>query len=416
MSRQLRKRLPKATFIYGGVFPTYHWREILEKEKQIDVIVRGEGEETCRRVVSCLANGCKLAGVPGIAWREDGEIQATPDAPVISDLDAYRIGWELIDHRRYTYWGGRRAVGVQLSRGCPHRCTFCGQRLFWSRWRHRDPVRLANELARLHREAGVEVINFADENPTASRSVWEQFLRALIAENVPLRLVGSTRADSIVRDADILHLYKKAGFERILLGTENTDDATLRRIDKESTAACDRRAVRLLQQHGIIALVTYVVGFEEETDRSYWRALRQLLSLDADQISVVYATPHRWTEFFNQASHRRVIQLDQRWWDYKHQVMETRNVPAWRVFLWVKLIEAALQLRPKALWRTWAAPDPGLRAAMRWYGSLGRIVWPSEIRNYLFRERRVKLGPTVAEFWGLPRSEKPEIESDLPFD
>jgi anaerobic magnesium-protoporphyrin IX monomethyl ester cyclase len=33
--------------VYGGVFPTYHWREILEREPQIDVIVRGEGERTC---------------------------------------------------------------------------------------------------------------------------------------------------------------------------------------------------------------------------------------------------------------------------------------------------------------------------------------------------------------------------------
>jgi len=36
-------------------------------------------------------------------------------------------------------------------------------------------------------------------------------LEALIAENVSLILVGSTRTDDIVRDADILHLYKKAG-------------------------------------------------------------------------------------------------------------------------------------------------------------------------------------------------------------
>ena len=37
-------------------------------------------------------------------------------------------------------------------------------------------------------------------------------------------LVGSTRADDIVRDGDLLHLYKKAGWARFLLGMENTDD------------------------------------------------------------------------------------------------------------------------------------------------------------------------------------------------
>jgi anaerobic magnesium-protoporphyrin IX monomethyl ester cyclase len=40
--------------------------------------------------------------------------------------------------------------------------------------------------------------------------------KALIAENVPLILVGSTRTSDIVRDADILHLYRKAGVIRFV--------------------------------------------------------------------------------------------------------------------------------------------------------------------------------------------------------
>ncbi len=75
-------------------------------------------------------------------------------APLIADLDAYRIGWELIDHDDYSYWGGKKAVVLQFSRGCPHLCTYCGQRGFWTRWRHRDPEAFAREIARLVREEG----------------------------------------------------------------------------------------------------------------------------------------------------------------------------------------------------------------------------------------------------------------------
>ena len=96
---------------------------------------------------------------------------------MIVDLDRYRVGWELIDHRRYSYWGGMRAVVVQFSRGCPHPCTYCGQRGFWTKWRHRDPVKFAAELARLYREHGVELINFADENPTVDREAWKRSWR-----------------------------------------------------------------------------------------------------------------------------------------------------------------------------------------------------------------------------------------------
>ncbi|GCC49239.1 hypothetical protein chiPu_0033602, partial [Chiloscyllium punctatum] len=148
--------LPNVRIVYGGVFPTYHWREILREERYVTAIVRGEGEETARRLMRALETGGDLRTINGIAFRDDYGPRVTPPAPVIRDLDAYRIGWELIDHARYSYWGGLRAVVVQFSRGCPHLCNYCGQRGFWTRWRHRDPVRFAGELARLHREHGVK--------------------------------------------------------------------------------------------------------------------------------------------------------------------------------------------------------------------------------------------------------------------
>ncbi len=171
LTRALRAALPNAWIIYGGVFPTYHWREILVKEPQIDFIVRGEGEETGLRLIQALEAGTALHTIPGIAYRAAGQPVATPSASPIRDLNAYRVGWELVDLSRYSYWGDRRAVVVQFSRGCPHGCSYCGQRVFWTRWRHRDPRQFAAELAWLHRVHGVEVVNFEREK-TASPAEW----------------------------------------------------------------------------------------------------------------------------------------------------------------------------------------------------------------------------------------------------
>src|SRR5215475_1094519 len=408
LTRGLRAVLPRTFIIYGGVFPTYHWREILREEPQIDVIVRGEGEETAVRLMRALAWRMPLATIRGIAYRANGAAVATPPAPMITDLDSCRVAWELIDHARYSYWGGKRAVVVQFSRGCPHLCNYCGQRGFWTRFRHRDPKTFAAEMARLHREHDVEVINFADENPSASRKAWRAFLEALIAEKVTLTLVGSTRADDIVRDADILHLYKKAGFERFLMGMENTEEATWRRIRKGGGTAKDREAIRLLRQHDILSMATWVVGFEEETERDLLRGLRQLLSYDPDQIQALYVTPHRWTPYFRVAANRRVVQTDQRRWDYKHQVLATRHMAPWRLIAWVKFIEFLVQSRPRALWRLVAHRDPKIRHAIRWYYRMGRRVWFHEIWNFLFRDRREKTSPTLTQFWGAPQDAEEE--------
>src|SRR5687768_2080913 len=42
LTRRVRAELPAVRIVYGGVFPTYHFREVLEREPQIDVVVRGE--------------------------------------------------------------------------------------------------------------------------------------------------------------------------------------------------------------------------------------------------------------------------------------------------------------------------------------------------------------------------------------
>ena len=114
---------------------------------------------------------------------------------------------------------------------------------------------------------------------------------------------------------------------------------------------------------------------------------------------MLYVTPHRWTGFFDEAKDRKVIQLDQRRWDYKHQVLATRHLPPWLVITFVKLMEVAMQTRPRALRRLWNR-DPKLQAAQRWYYRIGRRVWFFEWANYLFREKRVGDGPTLAKLWG----------------
>ena len=81
-------------------------------------------------------------------------------------------------------------------------------------------------------------------------------------------------------------------------------------------------------------------GFEEETDGDYWRGLRQLLAYDPDQIQLLYVTPHRWTPFFGQAAHRRVIQTTGGAGTTSIRCWRRATCPPWRVLLWVKFIEA----------------------------------------------------------------------------
>jgi anaerobic magnesium-protoporphyrin IX monomethyl ester cyclase len=399
ITRLIRQQNPGIKIVIGGVFPTYHWREILETEFQIDCVVCGEGEETIVHLAAALENGQPLESIKGIALRVNGAAKRTSPAPLIEDLNAQRVGWELMGDYNYTYWGKRKAVVIQFSRGCPHSCSYCGQNLFWEKWRHRDPQALADEIEMLHKKYGVEVINFADEHPAASQKEWKKFLEALIQKNLNLILVGSIRADSIVRDKAHLHLYKQAGFERFLLGIENYDEAVLEKIKKGGSISKDMEAIQLLRQHNILSMATYVVGFGEETLRDFYNSLRQLLHYDPDQIQLLYVTPHKWTPFFDELKERRIIQSDQRKWDYKHQVIAMDNMPPWQVILCVKVIELIMQARPRALNRLFFHKEAKLRGAMRWYTNIGRKVWFHEWFQFLFKEQRHGKRIKLSKVW-----------------
>ena len=376
LCQDLKHAMPELVIIYGGAYPSAHWHEILSQSTGIDIIVRGEGEQTTLNLMLALHYGDPLDGVDGIAFRRSAQVIATVRAALIGQLDNYRVAWELINHRHYSCWGGKRAVVVQLSRGSPATPgSERGQRGDGGQWRHRDPVKLAQELARLHRDKGVELVSFADELPTGSRQTWRAFLEALIAEKVPLLLLGTTRAGDIVRDADILPLYRQAGVMRLVLDTESRDKATL-------------QAIALLRQHGIISMTTRVLGVQQRSDRDYWHSLRQLLRQDPDQIELLYARPNRWTPFYRNLQEREAIRTDKQGADDDQRPAQgASGMAPWRVFAWFKLIEGVLQMRPKALARMLFHPDARYRRAMRWYSRTGQRAWFHEVFDFMFKAR-----------------------------
>jgi anaerobic magnesium-protoporphyrin IX monomethyl ester cyclase len=115
----IKSKKPRITVVVGGVFPTFHWREILESNPQIDFVVCGEGEQVTLNLLYALEHKSDLEKVKGIAFRSQNAVTKTEPAQPITNLDAYRVGWELMADYKYTYWGKKKAVVIQFSRGCP---------------------------------------------------------------------------------------------------------------------------------------------------------------------------------------------------------------------------------------------------------------------------------------------------------
>jgi anaerobic magnesium-protoporphyrin IX monomethyl ester cyclase len=391
MLRAIKAASPRVLTVYGGVYPSYHAAAILNDEPAVDLIVRGEGESTAAELVEALAAGGagpvgeRLARIAGLAYRADGRIVLTDARPPIADLDAWRVGWELIeDWAAYRCFGLGRAAIVQFSRGCPHRCTYCGQHRFWIKWRHRDPVKLVAEIEWLHRTHQVRFVTLADENPTTLEGPWRRFLEELAARRLPVRFFATIRATDIVRDRDLLPLYREAGILYVLMGIESTNDEVLRQIRKGSTSREDFRACRLLKEHGIFSIIGHIVGFAQETRASFRTALRQLHLYDGDYLNAMYVTPHDWTPFAQEARERPVVQLDQRKWDYRHQVFAQEHLRPWEFFWAVKWLELRFHLTPRRLRALLFDRDRPARHQRIWVFRQIALVWLAEVLEFLF--------------------------------
>jgi len=182
-----------------------------------------------------------------------------------------------------------------------------------------------------------------------------------------------------VRDADILHLYKQAGIQYILLGVESVDPDVLREIKKGSTTGQDLEACRLLKEHGIFSIVAHVVGLQEESWKTFRTTMKQLTHYNGDFVNVTHVTPHSWTEFGQQVEGRPIIQPDLSKWDYRHQILSQPKLSPWKVFLGAKLIEISVHARPGKLWAIFRTRDRFLRKQLIWCFFHTTLVYWAEV-------------------------------------
>jgi anaerobic magnesium-protoporphyrin IX monomethyl ester cyclase len=384
---EIRRSFPHIKIIYGGVYPSYADQSILREYSDIDFIVRGEGEQTIVDLINAIENNDNLATVDGITWRKGNQVIANRSRAPIQNLDAYRPGWELVDWPLYRLFGFKRAAGLQFSRGCPLTCSYCGQWLFWKKWRHRSPENIVEQLRILKDRYGVDYVWFADENFSADKESVRRLLELIVEADLNLSLNINMTAADVVRDADMIHLYKAAGIDYMVMGVESLKDEVIVNIRKNNPFAVSKEAVRLLRQHNILSLTNIIYGLEAES----WGTIREkfgnLLEMDSDILNACYIMPHFWTAQGRAVQPSDIIQGDLDKWSYRNQVVATPYLRPFELFLGVKLTEALYHLRPRAWKRILFGRDKRHRKILRSSMVAGIRVLLAEIHEFLFHTR-----------------------------
>lgn len=292
---------PEIITMLGGIHATFCWEELLKKDGSVvDYIIRGEGDIATTELLDFVFAGNKV-DIPGIAYARNGKITCTKKRPLISDLDALPLAWNLVEWKDYSFKTKKNSTlaVVSSSRGCTQKCTFCSQRLFWEeKWRARSPENFVSELVYLNSTYGVDVAMIADETPTYDRERWEKILDLLIEKDIDLELLMETRVEDILRDKDIISKYREAGILHIYVGAESASQDTLNRYNKNQKVEQSKEAIDLINNAGIISETSFVLGMPDDTPQSIAAAVKLAKYYNPDLAFFLAIAPWPYSDIY----------------------------------------------------------------------------------------------------------------------
>jgi anaerobic magnesium-protoporphyrin IX monomethyl ester cyclase len=295
---------PSVVTVLGNMHATFCYDELLPEEHDtLDYIVRGEGESILVELLDCLNAGGDPSSVKGLAFWRDNGVVATPKAPYIHDLDNLPTAWDLVEWPIYTYRAKKNArlAIISTSRGCKSQCSFCSQQLFWAQsWRARSAENVVAELELLGNTYGVQVAMLSDELPTFDRVRWEKILDLMIERQVPVKLLLETRVDDIIRDADIMWKYKKAGVEHIYVGVEAGSQETLDLFNKDTEVAQSKQAIDIINAADIVSETSLVLGLPDDTPESIAKTVELAKHYNPDMAFFLAIAPWPYAELYPQ--------------------------------------------------------------------------------------------------------------------
>lgn len=289
-----REVCPDAKIIMGGPHATFADKQILTEEKPVDIIVRGEGEETILELAKHSPELQKINEIKGITFRKDNQIIQAPNRPLIEDLDSLpRPAYKYLPIEKYKITG-RNLLPIMTSRGCPYQCSFCvASQMFGARFRGRSPKNVLDELEWLRDEYGAEGIAFQDDTFTYDNKRAFEICDGIIERKINMPWGCGTRADAVTKE--LINKMSKAHCNETMFGVESGCQRMRDTLKKRvSTEQCEN-AVKWAKEAGMFVTVSVILGYPGETKELLQESLDFVRKMDPDDVWLCHATPYPGT-------------------------------------------------------------------------------------------------------------------------
>lgn len=360
IARQIKSLKPDLPVVLGGPHATLLAEETLAAAPEVDIIVRGEGEETIVELLQVLAEGQPLDNVAGITFRRDGQMVNTAAGSSVIDLDSLPfLAYHLLPWRKYRPHpphGRALPFAVSItSRGCPYHCAYCSKPIFGNRFRAQSPKRVIEEIIFYQENYGVKEIAFYDDVFTLQKERAYDIADEMIKRNLKLYWTCETRVNLV--DKELLQHMKQAGCYAIAYGVESASPEILDTISKGITPQQVEEAVAITREVGMQTIGYFMLGSPGETPQTIRRTIdfARKLKLDFAQFSL--ATPFPCTELYQlyQQQQRKTVS-----WEHfvygdigskENPLFESDQLSRIDLQRWARKAYREFYLRPAYIWQ-----------------------------------------------------------------
>lgn len=265
----------KVKIVFGGIGASFLWEHFLRHFKEIDFIVTGEGEYSFLNLVRCIEqeNYKDIENIKGIAFRKQGNVVRTEDAPLTRNLDRLPNPAKYFD---YQY--------VSSTRGCPGNCTFCGSPRFWGhKVRFHSPDYFIEQLELLSRK-GISFFYFSDDTFTIKKNRVIEICKKILERNLRITWVAISRVNIV--DEEILYWMRRAGCIQISYGVESGSETIRNLLCKNIKTNQIKKAFALTIRYGILARAYFIYGSPGES----WATIKETMDLihEIKPLSIIF--------------------------------------------------------------------------------------------------------------------------------
>ncbi|MBI4187703.1 MAG: cobalamin B12-binding domain-containing protein [Chloroflexi bacterium] len=302
IAHHLKQDNPDRTIILGGVHATLLPEETLAESTQIDIIVRGEGEETIIELLRALENKQPIGNIAGITYRKDGKIISTPARKALTDIDSLPfLAYHLLPWQRYRphppHGRALPFAALVTSRGCPYRCAYCSKPVFGSRFLAQSPERVVAEVSYIKERFGIKEIAFYDDVFTLNKKRTHAIADSLVQKNIKLFWTCEARVNLV--DKELLRHIKQAGCYAIAYGIESASPEILKTLHKDITLEQVSEAISNSREAGLQTIGYFMLGSPGETPETIKQTIRFAIKLRLDFAQFSVTTPFPGTELYN---------------------------------------------------------------------------------------------------------------------